>query len=106
MMDEILIKNLSVGVILLVVFSLWLLFPPKSINMIYGYRTSKSMKNKENWKFANHFFPKWGILLASCSIICGLFFYLFIDKNSEIFTLVLTLLGFIPLFLATERKMN
>jgi len=26
--------------------------PPKSINAIYGYRTARSMKNDETWKFA------------------------------------------------------
>ena len=27
--------------------------PPKTINMVYGYRTSMSMKNKETWDFAH-----------------------------------------------------
>jgi len=27
--------------------------PPKSINAIYGYRTARSMKNDETWKFAH-----------------------------------------------------
>ena len=32
----------------------WILrrFPPKSINSLYGYRTPRSMKNKENWDFS------------------------------------------------------
>jgi len=28
-------------------------FPPKKINYLYGYRTSSSMKNIENWNLAN-----------------------------------------------------
>ena len=39
--------------------------PPKTINMVYGYRTSMSMKNKETWDFAHKYFGKlW--------YICGL----------------------------------
>lgn len=35
----------------------WLLknHPPKEINAIYGYRTKRSMKNKEMWEFANRY---------------------------------------------------
>ncbi len=27
---------------------------PKKINTIYGYRTARSMKNRETWEFAHH----------------------------------------------------
>ena len=32
--------------------------PPKKINMIYGYRTSRSMQNMETWLFANKMLGK------------------------------------------------
>jgi uncharacterized membrane protein len=42
-MDE----GLVLGVVILIVGIILLLFPPKEINNIYGYRTSSSMRNKE-----------------------------------------------------------
>jgi uncharacterized membrane protein len=30
-------------------------YPPKKINGVYGYRTSKSMKSYETWNFAHEF---------------------------------------------------
>ncbi len=44
---------------------------PKEINMIFGYRTTRSMKNKETWEFAHHFCGKmwvvfgWILLISS-----------------------------------------
>ncbi|MDO4321185.1 MAG: SdpI family protein [Lachnospiraceae bacterium] len=41
--------------------------PPKEINSIYGYRTSRSSKSKESWDFAHRYFGKlwyrWGLVL-------------------------------------------
>lgn len=32
--------------------------PPKEINHFYGYRTKRSMKNKAQWDFAQHYSAK------------------------------------------------
>ncbi len=42
-----------VGGMFLLVGLAGIVFPPKSINKLYGYRTTRSMKTPENWKFAN-----------------------------------------------------
>ena len=34
---------------------LWKKSPPKTINMAFGYRTTRSMKNKETWDFAHKY---------------------------------------------------
>ena len=53
----------------------WLFFrrTPKEINYVFGYRTKRSMRNKETWKFANQYFGKvWylcGLLSAPLSVI-------------------------------------
>lgn len=51
--------------------------PPKEINQIYGYRTSMSMKNKDTWEFAHHYFGNlWsalGIVMLVFSVIAMLF---------------------------------
>lgn len=50
---------------------------PKDINYIFGYRTSRSMKNKETWEFAHKYCGKlWfysGIILAIVTVIIMLF---------------------------------
>ena len=53
----------------------WLFFrrTPKKINYVFGYRTKRSMRNKETWKFANQYLGKvWylcGLLSAPLSVI-------------------------------------
>jgi hypothetical protein len=44
---------ITLFLILLIVATLFRIFPPQNINSIYGYRTSKSKKNLVNWKIAN-----------------------------------------------------
>ena len=48
------------------------IFPPKNINLIYGYRTKSSMKNVSNWNKANKYSSKllifFGVLLLVLSI--------------------------------------
>ena len=53
----------------------WLFFrrTPKEINYVFGYRTKRSMRNEETWKFANQYFGRvWylcGLLSAPLSVI-------------------------------------
>lgn len=46
---------------------------PKNINLIYGYRTTMSMKNKDTWEFANTLWGKlawkWGWIMLFVSLI-------------------------------------
>ncbi len=61
------------GLIFIIVgFIMWN-FPPKRINMLYGYRTKSSMKNQEVWNFAQKFsakeMMKLGLLLAMSEAI-------------------------------------
>ena len=66
-------------VVLLIPFTMlffgWLLFrrTPKEINYVFGYRTKRSMRNEETWKFANQYFGKvWyrcGLISVPLSVI-------------------------------------
>lgn len=47
--------SLLLGSIMLLMGFITLKFPPKGINHFYGYRTPRSMKNKENWDFAQKY---------------------------------------------------
>ena len=45
---------------------------PKEINMLFGYRTTRSTKNQDTWQFAHHYFGKlWyksGLILLGLTI--------------------------------------
>ncbi|MBE6050474.1 MAG: SdpI family protein [Clostridium sp.] len=53
-----LICTLIVPITLLIVGSCFVKHIPKNINGIVGYRTSRSMKNKDTWKFAHEYCGK------------------------------------------------
>lgn len=42
---------------------------PKKINSLYGYRTTMSMKNRDTWEFAHHYFGRiwFGSAGGQCS---------------------------------------
>ena len=69
---------------------------PEKINMIYGYRTSMSMKNKDTWEFAHRHCGriwKWlGAVMLPVSVIP----FLFVIGHSEdtvgvVLTVIVTL---------------
>lgn len=44
---------LLIPVSMLVIGGLWRTRPPERVNGVYGYRTARSMKNRETWVFAH-----------------------------------------------------
>lgn len=50
---------------------------PDEINFVFGYRTTRSMKNKDTWSFAHKCIGKWwyisGVIILPLSIIDMLF---------------------------------
>ena len=52
---------------------------PKTINFLFGYRTERSMKNQDTWKFAHDYFGRlwWkiGLLLLVPSALIYIPFY-------------------------------
>jgi uncharacterized membrane protein len=80
-------------------------FPPKKINYLYGYRTSSSMKNIENWNLANKFSAN--LLLASMLVL--LFFSYILDlQNIEATNWLIGLLmvTFGVMIFLTEKKLK
>ena len=57
-------------ILLIIIAILWIVFPPKTRNYFYGYRTTLSMKTKENWKLANHFSSR--VMLCTGIVILGI----------------------------------
>ena len=58
-----------VGPIFIIAGIVMILFPPKKINYLYGYRTKNSMKNIDRWNFAQNY-------SAKIMIFSGFFFSL------------------------------
>ena len=58
---------------------------PKNINVVFGYRTTMSMKNKDTWEFAHKYFGKlWlkcGLVLLPLSIVPLIFTF---NKGTDI----------------------
>lgn len=67
------ISNLIVPFLMFGVGRMMMKHPPKTINMVFGYRTSRSMKNQEAWDFAQVYCGKlwWkiGWIMLPFSII-------------------------------------
>jgi uncharacterized membrane protein len=51
------------GIVFIIAAATMLLFPPKKINDLYGYRTNTSQKSQERWDFAQRF-SAWRMLEA------------------------------------------
>ena len=47
------ICNLMIPALMIVIGKVFIKNPPKTINGIYGYRTSRSRKNQDTWDFAH-----------------------------------------------------
>ena len=57
---------------------------PKNINMIVGYRTSRSMKSKETWEFAHCYFGKLWFRLGWMLLVPTVFgMILVIGKDND-----------------------
>ena len=48
------------------------LFPPKKINMLYGYRTKNSMKDQKRWDFAQDYSAKKMMLYGGVFALSGI----------------------------------
>ncbi len=83
-------------------------FPPKKINGIYGYRTSRSMKSQENWdiaqRFSSRLMLKQGLVMLA---IAGLLNVLPLPEEvAAIISVTLLILSVIVLFVQTEKKLK
>jgi uncharacterized membrane protein len=97
-----------VGFVFAVAAFITLKFPPKKINSIYGYRTSRSMKNQENWdlaqRFSSQLMLKQGLILLATAFLLEV-----LPIPMEVATLISMLLlvtSVIILFVQTEKRLK
>jgi uncharacterized membrane protein len=97
-----------VGFVFAVAAFITLKFPPKKINSIYGYRTSRSMKNQENWdlaqRFSSQLMLKQGLIMFVMAFILAV-----LPISTEVSTLIsmsLLVTSVINLFVQTEKRLK
>jgi uncharacterized membrane protein len=97
-----------VGFVFALAAFITLKFPPKKINSIYGYRTSRSMKNQENWdlaqRFSSQLMLKQGLIMFVMAFILAV-----LPISAEVSTLISMLLlvtSVINLFVQTEKRLK
>ena len=65
-------------------------YPPKSINGLVGYRSSRSMINQDTWDFANKYCAILWIKIGIVSFIVSIL--IFLIEINEILSLVIVLI--------------
>lgn len=87
------IFNLLIPVLMIIFGRIMYKHAPKSINGIYGYRTSMSMKNEDTWKFAHDYcgrlWYKIGLIMLIPSVLVQLPFVKSSTDTIGIMTVVL-----------------
>lgn len=68
-----LIMDLLIPVTMIIFGKMFLSKAPEEINFVFGYRTTRSMQNRDTWAFAHNYFGKiWfrlGMIMLPLSII-------------------------------------
>jgi len=91
--SEFLLAN-SNGILMTVLGWLYVKYPPKKINQLYGYRTRRSMSNQQIWDYANRIGSKMMLSLGLVLIFLGIVLFFFYPLNTVILvTVFLMLIG-------------
>lgn len=89
--EYMIINHLS-GILLLITAFIFVKFPPKKINGIYGYRTLSSMKDQVSWDIAQRvsamYMLKGSVLLVCWQVVSFLIVYFLFPQWKEAATLV------------------
>ncbi len=77
--------------------------PPKNINMTFGYRTTRSMKNKDTWDFAHRcigtLWLRFGAVLLIASVILMLFSLRMAVEDIARYCVILVFAQLIPMLI-------
>lgn len=81
-------------------------FPPKKINHLYGYRTSRSMKNQTVWDAANGYSSKLFLQLNLIACIVPIIIYFLIPQHTLIVTVLISTVLIICTIPMTKKHLN
>lgn len=107
-LDNLLVPSFLSGIIFIITGSIMLKCPPKNINMFYGYRTTRSMKNQNQWDFAQKYSAKLlvlcGLILISISHIT---LWITLNNKAKLFISLTLIIGsVIFLLFKTENELK
>jgi uncharacterized membrane protein len=91
-------EGVVMGAVLFIAGTILFLFPPIEINKIYGYRTSSSMRNIENWAKANKLCSRLLVIFGIIMLILALIF------NSTIINFTMLGATIILIYILVEIK--
>ncbi|HEY0262611.1 MAG TPA: SdpI family protein [Chitinophagales bacterium] len=97
-----------VGLVFILAGFFMLIFPPKKINGIYGYRTGQSMSNQEKWTFSQRYSAKVMMIVGTLFVLISALGDYFKPQPtlSSILAGVVIFGGIAILFFSTERAMK
>ncbi len=91
---------------MLLLFLIFRAFPPKKINHLYGYRTTRSMANDLVWRDANDYSMKLGVQLGIWSMFLPLFFYFIWPEQLLLATVITHTALLLFIVVGTERYLD
>ena len=105
--------DMLIPLVMLIFGAVFIRRAPKKINYFFGYRTERSMKNKDTWEFAHKYIGKIWLVVGAILLVLSLAVMLFLYGASEaVISLIGTVLTFlqlvgiiVPVF-PTERALS
>ena len=96
--------NLLIPVVVIVTGRIMWKHYPKNINGLVGYRTTRSMKNMDTWKFANEhcgrLWYKMGLFMLAFSVLVSVLLLRTNDNTYSMISLIFVLLQCIILIVS------
>ena len=79
-----LIMDLLIPCIMIIFGQMFRRHAPRKINPVFGYRTTRSMKNRQTWEFAHHHCGKvWLTAGIALFLISGVVMLLLLGKSED-----------------------
>jgi len=82
----------SNGILITAIGWVYMKYPPKKVNRLYGYRTRRSMANQEIWDYANILGAKMILYLGLILLVLGTILYFLYPVDHIIMITTFTLL--------------
>ncbi|MFD2597408.1 SdpI family protein [Sphingobacterium corticis] len=112
-MPEEYVEIILIDLLLLIVSFALYFFPAKKINFIYGYRTTRSMRNQINWQLSQRYFAKQWIWVVPTVMLIQLALIFLTDfdfgknnRNLLHISMAIYFVGSIVCMFRTERKLK
>lgn len=99
--------HIFVSIVFFLMALLYVLYPPKSMNLWYGYRTPRSMINQAEWDFANRYASKLMLFLTGAVVSpIALTLATFLNLGMSLLLLFLYILPGLFILFFTEKALK